>query len=74
MKKVMKQPKPKPAKSAESSMFDYHNIYTGDPKNHPGIVKAKADKVKADSALAVYKKKSDAAKVKAIAVAKSKKK
>jgi hypothetical protein len=61
-KEVMKQPKP--AKSAVSSMFDYHNIYTGDPKNHPGIVKAKADKVKADSALAVYKNKSNAAKVK----------
>ncbi len=72
MKKPIKQPKP--AKSAVSSMFDYHNIYSGDPKKHPGIVKAKADKVKADSALAVYKKKSDAAKVKAITVAKVKKK
>jgi len=70
----MKKIQPKPAKSAVSSMFDYHNIYTGDPKNHPGIVKAKADKVKAASAIAVYKKKSDAAKVKAIVVAKSKKK
>ena len=56
----MKQPKPKPAKSAESSMFDYRNIYSGDPKKHPGIAKAKADKVKAAAAIAVYKKKSDA--------------
>ena len=55
-------------------MYDFQNIYTGDPKTSPGVIKAKADRAKSDSAVAAYKKKSDAAKVKAIAVAKMKKK
>jgi hypothetical protein len=68
---AMKQPKPK---SKVSGMYDFQNIYTGDPKKSPGVVKAKADRAKSDSAVAAYKKKSDAAKAKAIAVAKMKKK
>jgi len=71
---AIKKAQPKPVKNTGSSMFDYQNIYSGDPKKHPGIAKAKADKVKAAAAIAVYKKKSDAAKVKAITVAKVKKK
>ena len=67
----MKKSQPKPK---VSGMYDFQNIYTGDPKKSPGVVKAKADRAKSDSVAIAYKKKSDAAKVKAIAVAKMKKK
>ena len=66
MKKT--QPKPKP-----STMYDLQNVYTGDFKKSPAYLKVKADRAKSDSAIAAYKKKSDAAKARAIAVAKMKK-
>jgi hypothetical protein len=40
-----------------SGMYDFQNIYTGEPKSDPGIIKAKADKAKRDSVAASYKKK-----------------
>ena len=42
-----------------SGMYDFQNIHTGDPKSHPGILKAKADKAKRDAVLASYKKKAN---------------
>jgi hypothetical protein len=68
---MMKKSQPKPK---VSGMYDFQNIYTGDPKKSPGVVKAKADRAKSDSAVSAYKKKSDTSKSKAIAVAKMKKK
>ena len=65
---AMKQPKP--LKNKVSGMYDYQNIYTGDSKKNPGVLKAKADKAKTTSAISAYKKKSDAAKAKAITAAK----
>jgi len=53
-------------------MYDYQNIYTGPNNTNPGVLKAKADKKKADANLLAYKKKVDAQK--AIAIAKVKKK
>jgi predicted ribosome-associated RNA-binding protein Tma20 len=67
----MKKSQPKPK---VSSMYEFQNIYSGDPKKSPGVVKAKSNKAKSDSVAVAYKKKSDAAKVKAIAVAKMTKK
>jgi len=44
-------PEPKPS----MSMFNYQNIHTGTAATHPGILKAKANKAKADSVVAAYK-------------------
>ena len=38
-------------------MYDYGNIWTGPDSTSPGVIKAKADKKKADANLLVYKKK-----------------
>ena len=51
-------------------MFD--NIYTGPAKTDPGVLKAQADKKKADANLAAYKVKSDS--IKAAAIKKAQKK
>ncbi len=48
------------------------DIYTGPDSTHPGILKAKANKAKADSAVAAYAKK--AAEQKKSAIEKAKKK
>jgi hypothetical protein len=34
----------------------FSDIYTGPAKTNPGVLKAKADKAKADSNISVYKK------------------
>lgn len=46
------------------------SIWTGPMNENPGVVKAKADKVKANTNVDEYKKKSDAQKAKAIEKAK----
>lgn len=47
-------------------------IYTGPAKTNPGVLKAKADKAKADSNVKAYKAKSDSIKQSAINKAKAK--
>lgn len=47
-----------PKKGKKSSgMYDFQNIHTGPNSTHPGVLKAQADKKKADANLAAYKKK-----------------
>ena len=57
-----------------SGMYDYKNIWTGPDSTSPGVIKAKADKKKADANLLAYKKKVNAQKQVAIKKAQSKKK
>ena len=47
-------------------------IYTGPAKTNPGVMKAKADKAKADSSVKAYKAKSDSMKQSAMTKAKAK--
>lgn len=48
------------------------NIYTGPAKTNPGVLKAKADKAKADSSVKAYKAKSDSMRQSAVTKAKAK--
>ena len=57
-----------------SGMYDFQNIYTGPDSTSPGVLKAKADKKKADANLLAYKKKAQAQKQLAIKKAQTKKK
>jgi len=59
---MKKQDKPKSVNMV-SKMYDFKNIYTGSSKTNPGVLKAKADKAKSDSAVSSYKKKSDIQKI-----------
>jgi hypothetical protein len=70
MKKLAKAQKGKTV----SGMYDFQNIYTGPDSTSPGVLKAKADKAKANANLATFKKKSDAQKQLAIKKAQTKKK
>ena len=58
-KKVL--PKAQKGKTV-SGMYDFQNIHTGPNSTHPGVLKAKADKKKADANLAAYKKRVEAQK------------
>jgi hypothetical protein len=49
----------------------FSDIYTGPAETNPGVLKAKADKAKADSNISAYKKKAD--KIKALALESMKK-
>jgi hypothetical protein len=64
--------KPKKLKDT-SSMYNFQNIYTGPSSTDPGVLKAQANKKKADANLLAYKKKVQAQKQLAIKKAKSKK-
>jgi hypothetical protein len=73
MAKSQKNGGSQPPKKKTSGMYDYRNIHTGTNATHPGVLKAKADKKKADKNLATYKKNSDAQKAAAIKKAQGKK-
>ena len=62
-----------PPKKKTNGMFDYESIHTGTDATNPAVLKAQADKKKADANLASYKKKSDAQKAAAIKKAQGKK-
>lgn len=47
-------------------------VHTGTAKTHPGVLKAQADKAKADSSVTAFAKKAKADKAAAIAKAKKK--
>jgi hypothetical protein len=64
-----KLPKAQAGKQVKG-MYDFQNIYTGPASTSPGVLKAKADKQKADANLAAYKKKVEAQKQLAIKRAK----
>jgi hypothetical protein len=49
-------------KDLKSMSGKFSDIYTGPAKTNPGVLKAKADKAKADSNISAYKKKADAMK------------
>ena len=70
-KKVL--PKAQKGKTV-SGMFDLTNIYTGPDSTSPGVLKAKADKKKAEANALAYKKKAQAQKQLAIKNATTKKK
>jgi hypothetical protein len=69
-KKVL--PKAQKGKTV-SGMYDFQNIYTGPDSTSPAVLKAKADKKKADANLLAYKKKVQAQKQLALKKAKNKK-
>jgi len=60
------QPPKKNSGNMVSKMYDYKNVHTGTNATNPGVIKAQADKKKADANLAAYKKKADAQKAAAI--------
>jgi hypothetical protein len=60
-------------KKKTSGMYDYGNMQNATNATNPGVLKAQADKKKADANVAAYKKKSDAQKTAAIKKAQSKK-
>ena len=73
--KSVKKPLVKAQKGKQvSGMYDFQNIYTGPDSTSPGVLKAKADKKKADANLLAYKKKAQAQKQLAIKKAQTKKK
>jgi hypothetical protein len=78
MKKAGNKPKslPKAQKglSTKNTMYNFNKIYTGPDSTDPGVLKAKADKKKADTNLLLYKKKVDAQKQKLIKKSTPKKK
>lgn len=51
---------------------NFSKIYTGPAKTNPGVLKAKADKAKADSSVKAYKAKSDSMRQSAVTKAKAK--
>jgi hypothetical protein len=67
-------PKAQKGISTKNTMYNFHKIYTGPDSTDPGVLKAKADKKKADANLLLYKKKVNAQKQAAIKKAQSKKK
>jgi hypothetical protein len=73
MAKSQKSGGSQPPKKKTSGMYDYGNIHTGTNATNPGVLKAQADKKKADANLAANKKKSDAQKAAAIKKAQGKK-
>ena len=63
IKKSIKKPLPKAQGGTQvNGMYDYGNTWTGPDSTSPGVIKAKADKKKADANLLVYKKKVNAQK------------
>jgi hypothetical protein len=73
-KKPKSLPKAQNGLSTKNTMYNFNKIYTGPDSTDPGVLKAKADKKKADANLLLYKKKVDAQKQAAIKKAQSKKK
>lgn len=62
-----------PPKKKVSGMYDFKNVHTGSSSTNPGVLKAQADKKKAEANISAYKKKSDMQKSLAIKKAQSKK-
>jgi hypothetical protein len=58
---MKRQMNKKPDNKKSTSKFG--DIYVGDQKSHPGILKAKADKAKRDSVASAYKKIADTKKI-----------
>lgn len=70
----MKNKKVKQTGGSTKSKSSFGDIYTGDPKFHPGILKAKIHKEKRDSVARVTKINAGLSNINAINKAKSKKK
>jgi hypothetical protein len=61
-----------PPKKKTKTGGSYGDIHTGSASTHPGVLKAQADKKKADESATAYAKKAAAQKAAAIAKAKKK--